>query len=434
MPLDGFASLFTPITPPVLAEEYWGKKPLLVRGRADKFDDLFDKQRLARALKVAQSEAMLHHHLAPAVSVHASFERGSKSTPGKERVNILPSQYYEMLAAGATVCIMGLESLDAELCDLAGRIKVELGYPGDVGFRSYHSIRDTGFSTHFDAPSTASLQIIGHKKWRYSRQPAVDWPFDNGYYREYESPARATEPWRSLPLEEFEEVTLGPGDLLMLPAGTWHTADAIHEETLGLTLSFGRISPLKLIQEALMARLSSDPKWRGMSLRPRPPGKLREAAYDPDFAALLREAAAQLHAMQEAPSALWNAWARRTADRNLSLDRRPRRQPPGRPLATTRMTTNDRAPAAVLEERTADGGRIVSVFLPNDPNASASARVELDDPDHIAWFEEVLRQGSFTAAESLAWRARGNMSEETVYDLLEDLCAVGVLHFDGAAR
>src|SRR5207244_9094757 len=111
-------------------------------------------------------------------------------------------------------------------------------------------------------------QISGKKRWRYSRAPAVPFPTHNvvgenrifSYVRGDPMPR----PWEDFapPDErEFEEVVLEPGDVLCLPAGTWHAAKAI-DHSLALNLAFNPVPVWSILHDALEARLAELPGWR----------------------------------------------------------------------------------------------------------------------------------------------------------------------------
>ena len=112
--------------------------------------------------------------------------------------------------------------------------------------KAYASPDGCGFNTHFDKGIATTLQIEGRKRWRYSTAPAVCCPTDNalvtpgGGVRYVGRTASSLASWERVEdvnQSSFEEVTLEPGDVLCLPAGTWHDAKAIGR-SLALNLSF----------------------------------------------------------------------------------------------------------------------------------------------------------------------------------------------------
>src|SRR6185503_17314063 len=155
------------------------------------------------------------------------------------------------------------DRFDAGLSRFARRVKAELGYPGEVRFNCYYSPDGAGFSTHFDVLVTTTLQIEGRKRWRYAPAAVTTWPADNGELTDYESEERAGDPWRAFCRAELVDVVLEAGDLLMLPSGTWHEAEAVDGDSLALNLAFEPFSFLTLVSETLRGRLAGHARWRG---------------------------------------------------------------------------------------------------------------------------------------------------------------------------
>ena len=91
-----------------------------------------------------------------------------------------------------------------------------------------------------------TVQLEGTKRWRVSPTPGVPFPVDNAFLDEsgtiryngrtpgslaaWERPA--------VDRDAFVEVLLRPGDVLCLPAGTWHEAKAAGGPSLALNFSF----------------------------------------------------------------------------------------------------------------------------------------------------------------------------------------------------
>src|SRR5271155_1374063 len=62
------AALLHPVTPESFVREYWGRKPLFVKGFRDKYKGLFDREAFVKALGSAP---------APPDFLHASFDKKS---------------------------------------------------------------------------------------------------------------------------------------------------------------------------------------------------------------------------------------------------------------------------------------------------------------------------------------------------------------------
>jgi ribosomal protein L16 Arg81 hydroxylase len=172
-----------------------------------------------------------------------------------------------LYAAGATLCFRNINSLSDNLASFSARVRQDLGFLGKVDLRAYLSPDGQGFDTHFDARVATTLQVEGRKRWRYSNEVAIDWPHyqvtpgGNGTLKV----GRALNAWEVFrPVEEcsFEEVILEPGDVLCLPAGTWHSAEAAgYSLALNLAFSFedGFWPMFSKIIEGIVV---TNPAWR----------------------------------------------------------------------------------------------------------------------------------------------------------------------------
>jgi hypothetical protein len=134
--------------------------------------------------------------------------------------------------------VEGLDAHDQNLAALATTVKREMNFLGTTDIRAYLSPDKQGFENHFDARIATTLQIDGQKRWRYSEEVAVAWPhfqMPAGF-----DPASLTQPGEICKSPDectFHEVILNAGDVLCLPAGCWHSAEAIGH-SLALNLAF----------------------------------------------------------------------------------------------------------------------------------------------------------------------------------------------------
>ncbi len=177
-------ALLHPVTPETFVHEYWGQKPLFVKGFPDKYRGLFDREAFVKALTAGP---------APPDFLHASFDKKGGDpmlgAPGAPKdmpatvFSVSPEQAAALYAGGATLCATQLESRTPSLAPFVAAIKRQLGYPGKVTFNAYLSPAGSGFNWHFDMRIASTFQIDGTKRWRYSNRPCVPWPQANGVLR-----------------------------------------------------------------------------------------------------------------------------------------------------------------------------------------------------------------------------------------------------------
>jgi ribosomal protein L16 Arg81 hydroxylase len=156
------------------------------------------------------------------------------------------------LAAGFTLCADNVQRADDATARLAAGLKARLASPARVLVNAYWSPAGTGFGTHYDAQDVLVLQIEGEKVWEHGATPAVVAPLDN----------------RVLGVPSDEDASsaegidcishLRPGDLLHLPAGTWHRASAGASPSFALTFTFVPLRIGELVVAALAELLRDD--------------------------------------------------------------------------------------------------------------------------------------------------------------------------------
>ena len=281
------ARILHPLPVGEFLSSYFERRPLLIRGPREKFRHVF----VAEDFKLGLDRV---------TEVRAVF-------PGLWQATIHPADIKEMINAGASICVTGLERAHPKLLKIATSIKSELNYAGAVNFRGYLSPPGAGFDLHFDARVATTLQIAGSKRWWFSQTPTEQFPESNSprdrkrLKREYSIPK----------LRQLTSVLLRPGDLLCLPAGTWHCARA-QTMSLALNLAFdhGGAGVLDVLVEALYEKLQSDPLWRA----PLPPvTNVQRNTLPPSVAAILQERAEMLQrALAEVrgdEAALKRAWS-----------------------------------------------------------------------------------------------------------------------------
>ncbi len=254
--------LLAPLTARTFIEDYWERKPLYIKGSPQKFQGLFDLPRFYEAIKRG---CELPNPGGFLLSV-AVKEKEDSLTFSE---SISPEQVVEALAQGFTICVNDISAGDNELTYFATAIREQLSYPGTARFNSYLSPDGSCTDTHLDVTVSTTLQIEGRKRWRFSAKPVIDWPISNAQLRRDGSaywmfPWADGTDWAQLGKTDeadFIEVVLEPGDLLCLPAGTWHNTKAIGS-SLALNLAFEPMNFFAFLVTVLEPTFIAQTAWR----------------------------------------------------------------------------------------------------------------------------------------------------------------------------
>jgi hypothetical protein len=290
-------ALLWPIAPETFVHDYWAKRPLFVKGFPQKFAGFFDT--------AAFSGALTGSGPLPPNFLRASFDKktpAGASAPPPTSAELFssafpasPDQAVPLFDAGATLCVSQLETRVPALVGFLAAIKRQLGFPGKVSFNAYLSGQQSGYNWHFDSRIATTLQIEGTKTWRFSSRPTIAWPRSNGSLRadgtaQYSDPGVVAQPWEQLSAfdpADTTEVTLEPGDLLVLPAGVWHEACGGDAGSLALNLTFTPVSYTTLVRTLLDTILASEAGWRSPS--PVLPGEVAGEVDPIGIAAITRQ-------------------------------------------------------------------------------------------------------------------------------------------------
>jgi len=250
------------VTPEEFADTYWGKRPLLSRAGDPRpapaaggklFDDLLtvaDVDELVSRrglrtpfLRMAQSGRVLRprDYTGPG---GAGAEVGDQA---------LDERVLAGLADGATLVLQGVHRVWPPVGEFARNLAADLGHP--TGANAYLTPPgDQGFRTHYDTHDVFVLQIAGTKRWRVHR-PTVEDPLPS-------QPGRTEEITATTDQQPVLDVVLEPGDVLYLPRGWPHAAQARRDLTLHLTVGVFPITRYALV-EALLSVAADDPALRG---------------------------------------------------------------------------------------------------------------------------------------------------------------------------
>ena len=235
---------------------YWHRRPIHLSGWSGRFAGLFDREALARVIR-RQRELR--------ISVRVSGDHEGDDGGAAAHVLIDGDDVVDRLRSGTSVCVDPVDRADARVAALAQELRAGLGHLGPVSVKAYLSTPGFGFNTHFDAQVVTTVQIEGCKRWRVSPEPGVAFPAANafldgtGTVRYNGRTPASLAPWErpGVNRDSFVEVLLQPGDVLCLPAGTWHEAKASGGDSLALNFSFAPLDIPELSGPQPLAELAS---------------------------------------------------------------------------------------------------------------------------------------------------------------------------------
>ncbi|MFC7466693.1 cupin domain-containing protein [Actinomadura keratinilytica] len=165
---------------------------------------------------------------------------------------------WRQFADGATLVLQALHRTWEPVAQFCAGLSTELGHP--VQANAYVTPpQNRGFDDHYDVHDVFVLQIEGTKRWLVHRpvhpDPLRDQPWTDR--RSAVAEAAASEP--------YLDVVLAPGDVLYLPRGWLHAAQAQGAVSVHLTLgihTWTRYALAEQLAQAALATLREDPAMR----------------------------------------------------------------------------------------------------------------------------------------------------------------------------
>jgi ribosomal protein L16 Arg81 hydroxylase len=229
--------------PQTFAREHWGRLPLLTRA-ADlprDFDDLMSttdvdellSERGVRApfIRVAKEGGLVARdaYLGP-----AGF--GAEMPDQVDSAKVLAQ-----FASGATIVLQGLHRLWPPIIDFVRGMVDDLGHP--VQANAYVTPpQNRGFDPHYDVHDVFVLQTAGTKQWTVHEPVHVD-PLASQPWTDHRD--AITERVRDEPVVD---AVLNPGDALYLPRGWIHSARALGDTSVHLTIGVAPFTGMDVVR------------------------------------------------------------------------------------------------------------------------------------------------------------------------------------------
>ncbi|MFH9610238.1 cupin domain-containing protein [Streptomyces sp. NPDC017448] len=254
------------------ARDVWARTAALTRGASD-FSDVFsaaavDELVSRRGLRTPFLRVAKDGSTLPESSFTASAGVGATVADQLDDTAL-----WRAFEDGATLVLQALHRTWEPVADLVSALGTELGHP--VQANAYVTPpQNRGFDAHYDVHDVFVLQIEGTKRW-VVHEPVLPDPLRDQPWTDHRA-AVAERAAHGIP---HLDTTLRPGDVLYLPRGWLHSAQARGEVSVHLTLGVHvrtRYALAEQLVRAALADLADDPSMR-RSLPLRAGGPLLEA-------------------------------------------------------------------------------------------------------------------------------------------------------------
>ncbi len=204
-------------------ERSWNKRILLER-RAEDFTDLFSMADLRAMLRYGGLRLPEVRMVRERRSVHPDEFSADQMLGNHAAIGVVDcDRVRDQIDLGATLVLQGMRRYCKSLDLFAAGLEVDLGLPVDVS-SFFTPASGSGSPAHHDLHDIFVLQVAGRRVWHTGPVPA-------------ERPIRHISPSEFGAHDVAATMTLAPGDVLYLPAGTLHIASPSGESALHLTLS-----------------------------------------------------------------------------------------------------------------------------------------------------------------------------------------------------
>jgi hypothetical protein len=223
---------------------HWGRTPLLSRAAElpGGFTDLFGQDAVDELVsRRGLRTPFLRMAKDGSVLAASRFTRGGGAGAGAPD-QVADDKVLALLGDGATLVLQGLHRTWPPVIELANELSADLGHPVQVN--AYITPpQNQGFAAHYDVHDVFVLQITGTKQWRVHEPVLIDpLPEQNWEQRRDAVAARAAEP-------PVIDTVLAPGDALYLPRGYLHSAQALGEFSIHLTVGVHPITRHRIMRE-----------------------------------------------------------------------------------------------------------------------------------------------------------------------------------------
>ena len=225
----------------------WGRRPLLATaGELPRsFDDLLDLDGVDELLSRRGLRTPFLRMAKDGVVVDSARYTRPGGVGAAIGDQVDDTAVTRLFADGTTIVLQALHRLWAPIIEFAGALTSELGHPVQVNaYVTPPSSR--GFAAHYDIHDVFVLQLAGEKRW-IVHEPVHEWPL-------------RSQPWTQRRRQVERAVAETPatidtvlrrGDVLYLPRGFLHSAEALGDVSAHLTVGIHVVTRQALVEALL---------------------------------------------------------------------------------------------------------------------------------------------------------------------------------------
>ena len=253
-----FRNLLAPLSMDEFFRDSYERRPIHIKGTPDKARQVFSWDELNALIDMTTlwSEQSVNMVLEGKPVDPRSFCRPGTLRDGAPTLRPVPRRIRELLSEGATMVLNLMERLTPGVAAVAEAIEMVTG--GQTVCNVYCSWnRKQAFSSHFDNTDVFVLHVDGRKIWRIY-EGRFENPMDRSAYRFDAFPAEYHEQAKGRVLVEIE---MEPGDVLYIPYGQYHDAEASSEASLHLSFGVNRTTGID-VAEVLLRSLPDVSEFR----------------------------------------------------------------------------------------------------------------------------------------------------------------------------
>ena len=245
----GFGEIIHPVSVEEFFAAYHDRRPLHVRGGAEKFARLMSWEILTGLLNMTAvwSASTLQLVLDRNVIPPAQYCRTARGRDGRDVLQPDAGRVMALLRSGASLVANDIDTLTPALAGFAAALEDALD--AKVQANLYCSWKERqGFDSHFDTHEVFAVHVSGEKVWRLY-ETRIDNPIAHPRFKSF------GQEWHDRSKGTVaEEVVMRPGDLLYIPRGQYHDALATSDGTVHV--AFGATHVIGMDVLDLLANLA----------------------------------------------------------------------------------------------------------------------------------------------------------------------------------